>query len=77
MSERGPSFEPKPTGRERAIAAMGKILFDYERGPNAHTPEVIPTTPETAPEVGVEPVTPVTDDEATYIAGTLGPAIAE
>lgn len=72
MSERGPSFSPdKPerTPRERMIAAMGAIAFNYELGPNARTPE-------NGPEI-LEPGVIVTDDEATYIAGTLGPAIAE
>jgi hypothetical protein len=80
MSERGPSFSPdKPerTPRERMIAAMGIIAFNFELGPNAHTPEVITITPETAPETGVEPTRPLTDDEASYVAGTLGSAVVK
>lgn len=69
MSERGPSFKPdKPerTPRGRMIAAME--AYD-ELGPNARTPE----NGSEILEIGII----VTDDEATYIAGTLGPATAE
>lgn len=68
MSERAQSFDLEVNGRERMIRGMGKFLFDFERGANAHTPEI-------APEVSVEPGTSVTDDEATYIAETLGSAV--
>lgn len=78
MTERSLSFspdKPKRTGRENAIAALGIIAFNYELGPNADTPEVIIVTPETAPEIGVEPARPLSDEEAAYVAGTLGSAV--
>lgn len=69
---------PRLKGREAAIAAMGGIAFRLEQGPNARPPEKITVTPETAPETGVEPGLgrKLTDDEASYVAGTLGPAVS-
>ncbi len=78
MSERGPSFDNESSQRDRVIAAVGGIiLFNFERGPNAHTPDRYEETPEVVPETGVEPTQALTDDEATYIVDTLSPAASE
>lgn len=69
MSERGPSFpsfEPQPTGRDRAIAAMGVFLFAYECGPNAHTHEADIPSVEPADNLPVPPLTADEIDDLFY-----------
>jgi hypothetical protein len=70
MIENGPSFNPhklERMSRKNIIAAIGALPFKSELGPNSRTPE-------NGPEI-LEPGVIVTNDEAAYIAGTLGSLI--
>jgi len=50
-----PDSQPRLSGREAVILAMGATAFAIELGPNGHVPEVLPAASDQPPVDAIVP----------------------